>query len=159
MIKTCSKYFLILELLVKQADNMEMAMFLDYKLTRYEGKGFLKNLNIKNTWGLTVTSSEQLALDDMLDTCPLRIVKVENAQTDKDTIPEGPADVVAPTSITGSEGSTLEQAQGTSTEGERIGAICEDGSTSGSTGSGTCSGHGGVSEWMYATPEPQLLNW
>jgi len=47
MIKTCSKYFLILELLVKQADNMEMAMFLDYKLTRYEGKGFLKNLNIR----------------------------------------------------------------------------------------------------------------
>ena len=46
MIKTCSKYFLILELLVKQADNMEMAMFLDYKLTRYEGKGFLRNLNI-----------------------------------------------------------------------------------------------------------------
>ncbi len=44
MIKTCSKYFLILELLVKQADNMEMAMFLDYKLTRYEGKGFLRNL-------------------------------------------------------------------------------------------------------------------
>ena len=47
MIKTCSKYFLILELLVKQADNMEMAMFLDYKLTRYEGKGFLRNLNIR----------------------------------------------------------------------------------------------------------------
>ncbi len=47
MIKTCSKYFLMLELLVKQADNMEMAMFLDYKLTRYEGKGFLKNLNIR----------------------------------------------------------------------------------------------------------------
>jgi len=29
----CSKYFLILELLVKQADNMEMAVFLDYKPT------------------------------------------------------------------------------------------------------------------------------
>jgi hypothetical protein len=25
---------------------MEMAMFLDYKPTRYEGKGFLRNLNI-----------------------------------------------------------------------------------------------------------------
>ena len=24
-----------------------MAMFLDYKLTRYEGKGFLRNLNIR----------------------------------------------------------------------------------------------------------------
>ncbi len=47
MIKTRSKYFLILELLVKQADNMEMAMFLDYKPMRYEGKGFLKNLNIR----------------------------------------------------------------------------------------------------------------
>jgi len=41
MIRMCSKYFLILELLVKQADNMEMAMWLDYKPTRYEGKGFL----------------------------------------------------------------------------------------------------------------------
>ena len=41
MIRMCSKYFLILELLVKQADNMEMAVFLDYKPTRYEGKGFL----------------------------------------------------------------------------------------------------------------------
>jgi hypothetical protein len=35
------KSFFILELLVKQADNMEMAMWLDYKPTRYEGKGFL----------------------------------------------------------------------------------------------------------------------
>jgi hypothetical protein len=26
---------------------MKMAMFLDYKLTRYEGKGFLGNLNIR----------------------------------------------------------------------------------------------------------------
>jgi hypothetical protein len=26
---------------------MEMAMFLDYKPTRYEGKGFLRNLNIR----------------------------------------------------------------------------------------------------------------
>jgi len=26
---------------------MEMAMWLDYKLTRYEGKGFLRNLNIR----------------------------------------------------------------------------------------------------------------
>ena len=25
---------------------MKMAVFLDYKLTRYEGKGFLRNLNI-----------------------------------------------------------------------------------------------------------------
>ena len=33
MIRMCSKYFLILELLVKQADNMEMAVFLDYKPT------------------------------------------------------------------------------------------------------------------------------
>jgi hypothetical protein len=35
------KSFFILELLVKQADNMEMAMWLDYKPMRYEGKGFL----------------------------------------------------------------------------------------------------------------------
>ena len=26
---------------------MEMAMFLDYKPTRYEGKGFLRNLNLR----------------------------------------------------------------------------------------------------------------
>jgi hypothetical protein len=26
---------------------MEIAMFLDYKPTRYEGKGFLRNLNIR----------------------------------------------------------------------------------------------------------------
>jgi len=26
---------------------MEMAMFLDYKLMRYEGKGFLRDLNIR----------------------------------------------------------------------------------------------------------------
>ena len=26
---------------------MEMAVFLDYKPTRYEGKGFLRNLNIR----------------------------------------------------------------------------------------------------------------
>jgi hypothetical protein len=26
---------------------MKMAMFLDYKLTRYEGKGFLRNLNLR----------------------------------------------------------------------------------------------------------------
>jgi hypothetical protein len=26
---------------------MKMAMFLDYKPTRYEGKGFLRNLNIR----------------------------------------------------------------------------------------------------------------
>ena len=44
MIKMCSKYFLILELLVKQADNMEMVVFLDYKPTRYEGKGFLRKI-------------------------------------------------------------------------------------------------------------------
>jgi len=38
---------------------MKTAMFLDYKLTRYEGKGFLRNLNIRihrditgDRWGL-----------------------------------------------------------------------------------------------------------
>ena len=60
-----------------------------------------------------------------------------------------------------SQGTVPEQAQ-TDLEGERIGAICEDGSTSGSTGSGTCSGHGGVSEWMYGgqeeEPEPEPVD-
>lgn len=32
---------------------------------------------------------------------------------------------------------------------ERIGAICEDGTRSYATGSGACSWHGGVGEWLY----------
>lgn len=31
--------------------------------------------------------------------------------------------------------------------GDRTGAVCNDGSTSTATGSGACSGHGGVKEW------------
>ena len=31
----------------------------------------------------------------------------------------------------------------------RVGAICNDGSRSYSTGSGTCSWHGGVHYWLY----------
>lgn len=31
----------------------------------------------------------------------------------------------------------------------RVGAICNDGWVSSSTGRGTCSGHGGVSYWLY----------
>ncbi len=31
----------------------------------------------------------------------------------------------------------------------RVGAICKDGTTSTATGSGACSGHGGVSQWLY----------
>lgn len=30
----------------------------------------------------------------------------------------------------------------------RTGAICNDGTTSSATGSGACSGHGGVSNWL-----------
>ena len=33
--------------------------------------------------------------------------------------------------------------------GYRVGAICEDGWRSSSTGSGTCSWHGGVDHWIY----------
>ena len=33
--------------------------------------------------------------------------------------------------------------------GPRIGAICNDGWRSYSTGSGTCSNHGGVDYWLY----------
>lgn len=39
---------------------------------------------------------------------------------------------------------------GCSTGGQRIGAICKDGTTSKSTGSGTCSHHGGVAQWLTA---------
>jgi hypothetical protein len=37
----------------------------------------------------------------------------------------------------------------TASSGERIGAICNDGTTSTATGSGACSHHGGVKEWIY----------
>ncbi|MBL7877433.1 MAG: hypothetical protein JNL53_17340 [Cyclobacteriaceae bacterium] len=30
----------------------------------------------------------------------------------------------------------------------RVGAKCKDGTTSTATGSGACSGHGGVKEWI-----------
>lgn len=33
--------------------------------------------------------------------------------------------------------------------GIRIGAVCKDGSTTGVTGRGACSGHGGVNYWLY----------
>ena len=31
----------------------------------------------------------------------------------------------------------------------RVGAVCNDGTTSSATGSGACSWHGGVSYWLY----------
>jgi len=37
----------------------------------------------------------------------------------------------------------------TSSEGSRIGAVCNDGTTSTATGSGACSHHGGVNHWIY----------
>jgi hypothetical protein len=33
--------------------------------------------------------------------------------------------------------------------GKRVGAICNDGWQSSATGSGACSHHGGVDEWIY----------
>ncbi len=39
---------------------------------------------------------------------------------------------------------------GCQTGGQRIGAICKDGTKSSSIGSGTCSHHGGVAYWLYA---------
>lgn len=33
--------------------------------------------------------------------------------------------------------------------GPRKGAVCKDGTTSSATGSGACSGHGGVDHWIY----------
>lgn len=37
----------------------------------------------------------------------------------------------------------------TEPEGKRIGAVCNDGTTSTATGSGACSSHGGVDHWIY----------
>lgn len=34
--------------------------------------------------------------------------------------------------------------------GNRVGAVCNDGTRSSSTGSGTCSWHGGVNYWIYS---------
>lgn len=33
--------------------------------------------------------------------------------------------------------------------GQRVGAVCNDGTTSTATGSGACSHHGGVARWLY----------
>ena len=40
----------------------------------------------------------------------------------------------------------------------RIGAICGDGTKSNATGSGACSGHGGVKEWIYGIPSTPTNN-
>ena len=40
----------------------------------------------------------------------------------------------------------------------RTGAICNDGSTSESTGSGTCSHHGGVDYWIYPEIDYHYMN-
>jgi hypothetical protein len=42
-----------------------------------------------------------------------------------------------------------EESDPVSSTRERIGAICNDGTTSTATGSGACSSHGGVKEWIY----------
>lgn len=36
-----------------------------------------------------------------------------------------------------------------STSKTRVGAICNDGTKTDATGSGACSHHGGVKEWIY----------
>ncbi len=40
----------------------------------------------------------------------------------------------------------------------RTGAICRDGSSSGSTGRGTCSWHGGVNKWLTLPPKQTYVN-
>lgn len=44
----------------------------------------------------------------------------------------------------------LYQSSSSSSERSRIGAVCMDGTRSYSTGSGTCSNHGGVDYWLHA---------
>lgn len=43
--------------------------------------------------------------------------------------------------------------EGIRSSGRRVGAVCEDGRQSRSTGRGTCSHHGGVSDWKYEPGE------
>jgi len=42
----------------------------------------------------------------------------------------------------------LSSCEGECDPSERTGAICNDGTTSAATGSGACSNHGGVDEWI-----------
>ena len=44
---------------------------------------------------------------------------------------------------------TLQNCGSTEPEQIRIGAVCKDGTSSTATGSGACSGHGGVNYWIY----------
>ena len=44
---------------------------------------------------------------------------------------------------------TCKEESSPTSSGERIGAICKDGTTSTATGSGACSSHGGVDHWIY----------
>ena len=39
----------------------------------------------------------------------------------------------------------------------RVGAYCKDGTASSATGSGACSGHGGVSSWKTSRPEKEVV--
>lgn len=70
-------------------------------------------------------------------------------------IPTPPADRVTPTPTkepTRTPGPTREPkptAAPATGGGQRIGAICRDGTRSSATGSGACSRHGGVDHWIY----------
>lgn len=52
--------------------------------------------------------------------------------------------------IIGMSASTSEINVTTTNHGYRVGAVCYDGWRSSSTGSGTCSSHGGVKYWIYS---------
>ncbi|MCU7496100.1 MAG: hypothetical protein HF314_17530 [Ignavibacteria bacterium] len=48
-----------------------------------------------------------------------------------------------------SDSNPVQSESSSGNSGTRIGAVCNDGSTTSATGSGACSHHGGVKYWTY----------
>ena len=80
-----------------------------------------------------------------------RLFDTDSTQLDtlpvhKQLIPPPPTATPAPTA----KPQPAAQPAPSSNSGQRIGAICNDGSRSSATGRGACSRHGGVSYWLLA---------
>lgn len=75
-------------------------------------------------------------------------VEASTAIPATDAPPPTTAPTTIPTTVPTSAPATAVPA--TPADRHRTGALCVDGSTSGATGSGACSGHGGVQCWYYS---------